>query len=164
MTSLLKGHHVFIQRDANVYDTSSPLEWLVLAAAGRKECLALLTKIAGDAPVTFRFNHMSPGTGHAPIQLTSDTDSTSQNNKLVMKEIATLAWMWNKQFFADSSKPEVFRLMYSSLTPGASAPQTSEYQYILVEKVLAAAQGKWKPGVVLTKKLRGCMPMGDPGW
>ena len=111
-------------------------------------------------PLTFRFNHMSPGMGHAPVQLTPDMNST----KLVMKEIATLAWMWNKQFFADSSKPEVFSLIYRSLTPVASASQTSEFQASLVEKVLAAAQGKWKPGVVLTKKLRGCMPMGDPGW
>ena len=80
--------------------------------------------------LTFRFNHMSPGTGHVPIQLTTDMDGT----KLSMKEIATLAWMWNRQFFADSSKPQVFSLIYCSLTPVASAPQASEYEANLVEK------------------------------
>ena len=53
-------------------------------------------------------------------------------------------WMYTRR------KPEVFRLIYNTLISVASVPQTSEYQAILVEKVLAAAQGVSKPRLVET--------------
>lgn len=110
---------------------------------------------------------MTPGSDHAAIQLASTTDSgsDSRGKKLALKEVATLAWMWNKHFFSDSSKPQVFSLICGSLSSAASASQTTSDLDSLVEKVLSAAsQGKWKPGLVLTKKLRECMPVKESGW
>ena len=128
-----------------------------------------MSKIGGDVTtnVTFRFNSMISGSDHAAVQLAEATDSSShaRGTKLALKEIATLAWMWNKGFFSDSSKPEVFSLIGTSLNSAASVSVTSDGQDDLVEKVLAAASlGKWKPGLVLTKKLRDCMPVEEPGW
>lgn len=124
-------------------------------AAGKVECTKLLQKLIGatvEMP-SFRQNIIAPQTP-AAVQL--DQSTLVDSSKLTMKEVATLAYMWQMQFFSVDSKPAVCTLISNSL-------DTTDSNSDQVLETVAEKGSRWKPGRALTTKLRKVLGLHQKG-
>ena len=122
-----------------------------------------MLKLVGTAAatITYKQQTVTPASQHVRLAIPAPSGRNA-HSKLSSAEAAVLAYLWNSKFLVEESQSEVFRLIGSYLGSTGVSVQAESCENA-VEKVLQAAKARWKPGLLMTARLKEALNITKPG-